>query len=141
MDPIFWPNQVVCIETAQRFLFGEMVQHVTARHHCWVRPLVLASALNESARLETIGDAHWQWYDLRQGSDLLLPEGLFRAALDMEVLPLMSLLFQAEDKARPLGDQVILAQQQRDATIARQQLNAFVRQVCQTKPEAFRGSG
>jgi hypothetical protein len=95
-----------------------------------VRPLVLATQNDPTARLETIGHDGWEWYDLRSGSDLLLPEQLFREALDMEVLPLMSLLFQAEDKAQGEND--------RD-TIARQQLHAFVRQVCQNRPQAFRG--
>jgi hypothetical protein len=129
MDPTFSPNQIVCIEAMQSLLFGEMVQHVTARRHCWVRPLVLATAIDRAARIETIGDACWEWYDLRQGADLLLPQQVFRAALDVEVLPLMSLLYQAEDKPQPECDR---------GTIARQQLNLFVRQVCDTKPELFR---
>jgi hypothetical protein len=129
-DLTFQPNQIVCIEMPPTWLFGEVVQHVTTRHQCWVRPLVLATQKHRTARLETIGHDGWEWYDLRPGSDLLLPEQLFREALDLEVLPLMSLLFQAEDKAQGEND--------RD-TIARQQLHAFVRQVCQSKPQAFRG--
>ncbi|MBE9033366.1 hypothetical protein IQ266_26890 [filamentous cyanobacterium LEGE 11480] len=124
----FSPNQIVCIESGQSLLFGEMVQHVTLRSQCWVRPLVLAVALNDMARIESIGSSDWDWYDLREGSDLLLPEQLFREALDIEVLPLMALLFQAEDKP--------LVGQPRDQ-VAKQQLHNFVRQVCQTQPEVF----
>jgi hypothetical protein len=118
----FVPNQIVCIESDRSWLFGEIVQHVTARQQCWVRPLVLAIAVDPLARLETIGGTGWEWHDLREGSDLLLPERWWREALDVEVMPLMALLYQAEDKpvVGPPRDQV-----------ARQQLHGFVRQVCQ----------
>jgi hypothetical protein len=127
----FSPNQIVCIESGQRWLFGEMVQHVTLRHQCWVRPLVLAIAVDPLARLEAIGGDGWEWYDLREGSDLLLPERLWREALDVEVLPLMALLYQAEDKP--------VVGQPRDQ-VARQQLHSFVRQVCAAQPEMFQSS-
>jgi hypothetical protein len=133
MEPVslpnsqFEPNQIVCLSDDRQFLFGEVVQPVVVRQQCWVRPLVLAVALNQSARLEAIGNADWDWYDLRQGSDLLLPQQLFREALDMEVLPLMSLLYQAEDK-----------QGQPDRTQqARQQVYALVQRVCQANPQLF----
>jgi hypothetical protein len=122
----FAADQIVCIVVDRSLLFGEVVQHIAARRQCWVRPLVLAVALTPTAHINTIGDADWQWYDLRQGSDLLLPEQLFRAALDVEVLPLMTLLFQAEAKVRSDSDE-----------IARQQIHGFVQQVCQSYPEAF----
>ncbi len=130
--PPFVPNQIVCIESGRSWLFGEMVQHVTTRQQCWVRPLVLAIAVDPLARLETmtfgrsetIGGEGWEWHDLREGSDLLLPERWWREALDVEVLPLMALLYQAEDKPE-VG-------QPRDQ-VARQQLNHFVQQVCQAQ--------
>jgi hypothetical protein len=125
----FSPNQIVCIESGQSWLFGEMVQHVTLRQQCWVRPLVLAIAQGESSRVETIGGDGWEWHDLREGSDLLLPERLWREALDTEVLPLMALLYQAEDKP--------VVGVPRDQ-VARQQLHSFVRQVCAAQPEVFR---
>jgi hypothetical protein len=125
-ETVFVADQIVCIAVDRSLLFGEVVQHITARQQCWVRPLVLAIALTPTASVNTIGDADWQWHDLRQGSDLLLPEQLFRAALDVEVLPLMTLLFQSEAKARSDSDQT-----------ARQQIHGFVQQVCQCYPEAF----
>jgi hypothetical protein len=128
---LFVPNQIVCIESGRSWLFGEMVQHVTARQQCWVRPLVLAIAVDPLARLEAIGGEGWEWHDLREGSDLLLPEGWWREALDMEVLPLMALLYQAEDKP--------VVGQPRDQ-VARQQLHGFVRQVCQAQAAIFTAS-
>jgi hypothetical protein len=129
--PQFVPNQIVCLESGRSWLFGEMVQHVTVRQQCWVRPLVLAIAVDPLARLETIGATGWEWYDLREGSDLLLPERLWREALDLEVLPLMALLYQAEDKPE-------VGQPRRQ--VAGQQLNGFVRQVCAMQPEIFRSA-
>lgn len=125
----FSPNQIVCLESGQHLLFGEVIQHVTARKQCWARPLVLAIAADATARIESITSTGWDWYDLRDGADLLLPEQLFRAALDIEVLPLMSLLYQAE--AKPMD-----AQPQRGQA-ARQQLHRFVQQLCQSQPQAF----
>lgn len=125
----FWPNQIVCLESNPSLLFGEVIEHVTTRKQCWVRPLVLAIAADAAAHIESIATTGWDWYDLRDGSDLLLPEQLFRAALDMEVLPLMSLLYQAESKSTD-------GQQQRSQT-ARQQLHQFIRQLCQSQPQVF----
>jgi hypothetical protein len=127
---LFATNQIVCLESGQSLLFGEMVQHVVARNQCWVRPLVLAIATDVAARVESIGILGWEWYDLREGADLLLPEQLFRQALDVEVLPLMSLLYQAEED-KP-GDM-----RQQRGQVARQKLHGFVRQVCRLQPEAF----
>ncbi len=129
---LFVPNQIVCIESGRSWLFGEMVQHVTARQQCWVRPLVLAIAVDPLARLETIGGAGWEWHDLREGSDLLLPERWWREALDVEVMPLMALLYQAEDKPSPIGPP-------RDQ-VARQQLHRFVQQVCAAPPAIVKAS-
>jgi hypothetical protein len=130
----FSQNQIVCIADWQNqlpsLLFAEVVQHVLPRQHYWVRPLVLATAQSAQSRIETIGDKDWIWQDLRQGSDLLLPEELFRAALDTEVLPLMSLLYQAEVKIGPEA-------QEDPGPIARQKIHAFVTQVCRSRPEAF----
>ncbi len=127
--PSFVPHQIVCIESGRSWLFGEMVQHVTARQQCWVRPLVLAIGVDPLARLERIGGEGWEWHDLREGADLLLPERLWREALDMEVLPLMALLYQIEDKPE-------VGQPRRQ--VAKQQLHGFVRQVCAMQPEIFR---
>jgi hypothetical protein len=130
----FSPNQIVCIADWQNqlpsLLFAEVVQHVLPRQHYWVRPLVLATAQSAQSRIETIGDEDWDWQDLRQGSDLLLPEELFRAALDTEVLPLVSLLYQAEAKIGPEAPED-------PGPIARQRIHAFVTQVCRSRPEAF----
>jgi hypothetical protein len=120
----FAPNQIVCLESSPHYLFGEMIQHVRDRQRCWVRPLVLATGDPTDRHPINFGG---EWYDLRDCSDLLLPEHLFRAALDTEVLPLMGQLYAAETKLT----------QREDPAIARQALHDLIRQVCQApKPSA-----
>lgn len=113
----FTPNQIVCLESAHRYLFGEMIQHVRERQRCWVRPLILA--IGDPGDLPSI-NASGTWHDLRECSDLLLPEHLFREALDTEVLPLMGQLYAAETKIQPSDDHAI----------ARQALHDLIQAVC-----------
>jgi hypothetical protein len=158
--PLFRPNQIVCLsdrhlESAASgqlpiLVYGEVVQYVADRGLCWVRPLAMAQVdpqVNSNWPSHwpnhwpegPIGDPNWQdmggpgwiFYDLREGSDLLLPAAFFQEALDTEVLPLMARLYQAEEKVAP--PEALQAALQ----VARQQLNAFVRQICQAHPQLF----
>lgn len=103
-----------------------MVQIVETRDLCWARPLALVNDFSredpsllpeESTRLPAL-------YDLRQGSDLLLPKVLFRQAIDTEVMPLLSQLFCNVEKAE-------------DTIATHQLLNQFIRQVWQAHPDVF----
>ena len=98
----FQPRQIVCLEYETTYLYSEVIQTVTERQMCWVRPLMLQ--VESEDRL----------YDLRSGADLILSATLFRPALDTEVIPL---LIQLE--ALPTS------------TNAHQQLSSFIRQVWQ----------
>ncbi len=126
----FQPNQIVCLTHGTVYLYAEIIQHVTQRACCWARPLAIAHQIDPGANSQDIGGMGWTWQDLRETSDLLLPDRLFRQALDMEVLPLMARLYQAEDKprveARPLP---------------KQQLHQFIHQLYQAYPEYFVNSG
>jgi hypothetical protein len=66
---------------------------------------------------------------LRQGADLLYPQSLFRAALDVEVIPVLTQLelLSGQDKAY-----------RTNAGLAHQQLQSFIRQIWLAHPEAFR---
>jgi hypothetical protein len=68
-----------------------------------------------------------EWYDLRQGADLLLPDCLFREAWDTEVLPLIEHIYQAEVKATHPDM----------ATLAHQKLHYLIEQICQASPSIF----
>lgn len=77
------PSQIVCLEDGGDRLYAEVIQIVKPRQLAWVRPLMLVIAEPELSS---------SLYDLRQGSDLLWPAKLFRAALDTEVISLLSQL-------------------------------------------------
>lgn len=85
----FSSNQIVCIEQGQLRLFAEVVQMVPERSRCWARPLAIAQVMPNSLSLGLL-------HDLRESAHLLLPAVLFRAALDVEVMPLMTALYHPE---------------------------------------------
>lgn len=102
----FSPNQVVCIEQGELLLFAEVVQMVPERSRCWARPLAIAQMVPNSRVLGLL-------HDLRESAHLLLPAVLFRAALDVEVMPLMTALYHPE-KTEP-GDDAPLESATRQA--------------------------
>lgn len=117
----FQPCQIVCLEHENGRLYAEVVQVVTSRQVCWVRPLMLA-LLPVEASLGTDNlpiPQESAIYDLRMGSDLLWPISLFRPALDTEVIPLLTMLDTS------------------DSQTAQAQLNWFVRQVWQANQSDF----
>jgi hypothetical protein len=87
MDSIaFIPNQIICIDRSpDLLLLAEVIQMVPERERCWARPLALAQV--EEYQLKLL-------HDLREAPQLILPASFFREALDTEVLPLMTELFQ-----------------------------------------------
>jgi hypothetical protein len=115
----FKTDQIVCLERSDSYLFAEVIDNIAISARCWVRPLTLA-------RLPPIGYANDPQsfeleflYDLRDASQLILPAALFRYALDTEVLPLMTELFQPD----------------KDSTItlaAKQALHKFIADIYQS---------
>lgn len=106
----FLPGQIVSLDDGDRNLYAEVIQVVTCRDLCWVRPLLLA---NFSQELPLITD-------LRDSSDLLWPVNLFRPVLDTEVISLVSQLFLKEPKSET-------------ATDAKKQLHQFIYQLWQAQ--------
>ena len=102
----FSPNQVVCIEQGELRLFAEVVQMVPERSRCWARPLAIAQVMPNSLSLGLL-------HDLRESAHLLLPAVMFRSALDVEVMPLMTALYHPE-KTEP-GDDMPLESATRQA--------------------------
>jgi hypothetical protein len=120
---IFSPHQIVCLEHHHCCLYGEVIQVVESRQLCWVRPLFLT----------VISDCRPVYHqllmpkvviDVRLTSDLLYPISLFRAALDTEVIPLLT---QLETES------FCLESQQK----AKEKLREFITQVWQDHPEKF----
>jgi hypothetical protein len=121
----FQTRQIVCLEHENTRLYTEVIQVVTSRQVCWVRPLMLAVSPIEPDSLATFSPEQLNLYDLRQGADLLWPASLFRLALDTEVIPL---LVQLDDPSKV---------QQANPSEAHQQLSGFVRKVWQAYKSAF----
>jgi len=118
----FKPGQIVSLECGDVCLYSEVIQVVEAHQVCWVRPLMLVVFVSKD-----LDDGLRQDYnlcDLRDGADLLWPLSLFRAALDTEVISLLSQL-QSLDAEK------------KDAVIASRQLKDFVDRVWEAFPTAF----
>jgi hypothetical protein len=127
--PDFHPCQIVCLEYENNCLYAEVVQVVYGRQICWVRPLILTVGwLKEFISENRIGDEPC-WYDLRQGSDLLLPMILFRPALDTEVLPLFNRLYISESESESEHYNIRIP--------GHQKLQQFIQQIWQARPEVF----
>jgi hypothetical protein len=108
---LFCPNQIICIELNDLRLFAEVIQMISDRDRLWARPLALAEQEHYDLRL---------LYDLRTAPQLILPPALFREALDTEVMPLMTELFQLEALVKPEPNSEVLG---------RQALQAFMRNL------------
>ncbi|MGQ4648366.1 hypothetical protein [Lyngbya aestuarii] len=93
----FQPSQIVCLEHEDTRLYAEVIQVVTSRQMCWVRPLMLVVSPVVNQLLPIALPEYLALYDLRSGADLLWPANLFRHALDTEVISLMAELDNLED--------------------------------------------
>lgn len=129
LEPSFHHHEILCVEHDHTYLYSELVQVVELRQLCWVRPLALLTKSHPLTydTLEVAAESNLQGYtvyDLQDAVDLLLPQKLFRATLDSELLPLLT----------QLG-----ALKQRDDSdrLAHQQLQSFIWQVWQTNTQMF----
>lgn len=143
----FQPRQILCLEHEQSRLYAEVIQVVSDRPVCWLRPLILE--INPSNTVENVADdvapdnnspnlpsprekalsietaqSPPKTYDLRLSADLLMPPALFRPALDTELIPLLGQINVGEFSLQ-------------DARVAHQLLRQFIHQVCQNHQEIF----
>jgi hypothetical protein len=119
----FQPSQIVGLEHQETCLYAEVIQVVTSRQICWVRPLLLAVGMADEEALPTRTIVS----DLRLSADLLWPASLFRPALDTEVLPLLA---QLNAPNTP----------QANSLEASKRLNHFIHQVWQAHKSEFQAS-
>ncbi|MEG4207638.1 hypothetical protein QUA20_27410 [Microcoleus sp. Pol7_A1] len=119
----FKPGQIVSLECGNACLHSEVIQVVEARQVCWVRPLMLVVLLS-GQDLSAQWSEEYTLSDLRDGADLLWPGSLFRAALDTEVISLLSQLHSLDSEKK-------------DGAIASRQLREFVDRVWEAFPSAF----
>ncbi len=110
---LFRPNQIICIDRSPNLLLlAEVIQMVPERERCWARPLALAQVKEYQLKL---------LHDLREASQLILPASFFREALDTEVLPLMTELFQWDQP------QILFKETAQTKNLSSQALHDFVR--------------
>ncbi|MGK7933380.1 MAG: hypothetical protein AB4041_18375 [Microcystaceae cyanobacterium] len=76
---VLQPSQIVCANTPNYQFFGEVIDVVTEREVCWVRPLLLVKKGEEDIKI-----------DVRQGSDIVFPLSCFEPALDGDILPFLN---------------------------------------------------
>lgn len=111
MTQEFQPGQIVYLEEGDTRLYAEVIQIVVSRSLCWVRPLLLEINSGDESQIT----------DLREASDLLWSISLFRPALDVEVITLISQVLLEEPKA------------QTTSNLRKQQLHEFINRVWQTQ--------
>lgn len=104
----FKNNQIVCIEKENNSLYAEIIQVISQRQTCWLRPLIL---------IKLISEEEGKVIDVRETSDLILPELLLKFALDTEVIPLLIELEKIEKKPE-------------NSTVKKQILNDFIKEIC-----------
>ncbi|MCU0568979.1 MAG: hypothetical protein MUF49_20565 [Oculatellaceae cyanobacterium Prado106] len=145
-------GQIVYLEQGDTRLYADVIQVVQERQLCWARPLALLmtqpadfpeDSLSsepetqsgvEAGRSPTFphifrpkeGCENIALYDLRQGSDLLMPLSLFHIALDTEVIPVLAQLGQPKQEAVSSSS---------ESQITHRLLQDFIGQVWRSRPD------
>ena len=121
--PSFAPHQIVCLENAQSYLYGEVIQVIESKNLCWMRPLLLAVFPPVVRAVDNFLEAK-ELLDLRFTSDVAYPLPLFRPALDTEVIPLIGQLETLDETKEPNPS-------------SKQKLRQFLEQIWQDNQEHF----
>lgn len=137
----FKSGQVLYIDYQGVRLYAEVIQTISDRKQCWVRPIALvkpAPCSSSTPQRDAIS-SHWassyaemeavNLYDLRQGADLVCPQSLFQIALDTEVVPIIAEL----NRLKPQQDVAGLGEN----SSAHELLREFISQIWQTNPKLF----
>ena len=111
MTQEFQPGQIVYLEEGDTRLYAEVIQTVVSRALCWVRPLLLEINSGDESEIS----------DLRKAFDLIWPIDLFRPALDVEAIALISQVLLEEPKAEATPN------------FGKQQLHEFINRLWQTQ--------
>ncbi len=93
-------RQILCLDHGSQRLYAELVDIIDERQLAWVKPLWLVHGQDDVAIDSPQADLG-SIDDLRGDSDLLWPVELFRAALDMELLPLLGGPLEGDRKDGP----------------------------------------
>jgi hypothetical protein len=133
-------RQILCLDHGPQRLYAELVDIIDERGLAWVKPLWLVHGPEEPLKSDLpesgLPESGLPWADelkqtlgpiddLRGDSDLLWPVELFRAALDMELLPLLGGPLEGERKDGPSPEA--------------QRFRLFIRQVWEQHRSLFQG--
>lgn len=110
----FKPGQIVYLEEGDTRLYAEVIQIVVSRQLCWARPLLLEIKSGDELQIT----------DLREAFDLLWSVGVFRPALDVEVITLISQVLTEEPKAETTPN------------FCKQKLHEFIHRLWQTQSDS-----
>ena len=92
----FLQNQIVCLEQGDRRLYAEVIDTIAPRNLLWARPLLLVDRWDDIQQTQQVTPE--QLEDLHEAAHLLLPIDLFRAAIDLELLPILPYLHSSDSK-------------------------------------------
>jgi hypothetical protein len=136
----FRDRQILCLDHGPQRLYAELVDIIDERGLAWVKPLWLVHGPEDRPELNlpapNLPDLDLPWADelkqtlgpiddLRGDSDLLWPVELFRAALDMELLPLLGGPLEGSRKDGPSPEA--------------QRFRQFIRSVWEQHRSLFKG--
>jgi hypothetical protein len=136
----FRDRQILCLDHGSQRLYAELVDIIDERGLAWVKPLWLVHGPENSSEANLpksdLPESDLLWADelkqelgpiddLRGDSDLLWPVELFRAALDMELLPLLGGPLEGDRKDGPSPEA--------------QRFRQFIRQVWEQHRSLFQG--
>ncbi|MEC4983273.1 MAG: hypothetical protein SAJ37_02835 [Oscillatoria sp. PMC 1068.18] len=111
------PRQIVYLEYEDRRLYGEVIQVISSRQRCWVRPWLLV--ISSPGEPQTV-------YNLHESVDLLWHTSEFRLALDAELIPLLAQQDSCDCRGSASAESGDRGFQQ-----TRQQLHYFLNQLWQ----------
>ena len=114
---IFVPSQIVCLEGQNKSLFCEVIEMISSRSLCWVRPVILVNLTEGHSDYFSYKD---NIYDLRFTSDLLWDTSDFRIVLDTEYIEFFTNLDDFEFEEDKLQ-------------WANQELRYFIQELCYQK--------
>lgn len=102
----FSPQQIVCLASGDRRLYGAVIQYIPAQNNYWLRPLCLVGIVGTTERP----------ISLHRTADLIIAAHRLREALDTEILNFWSALYDDSGEYH-------------DNVAGRQILNRFLRDL------------
>lgn len=88
MNQLSSSRQILSLNNQSDRLYGEVIEAIAAKQLYWFRPLFLVKGVCSQTNF-----LDCNLIDLRQSSDLILPQNWFESSLDTEIFPLLAKLY------------------------------------------------